>query len=77
MPVVTYMCLCLCVSVRYRAEWCYDGGLMRSWLMSPACVIAYMMWLFASRAAAAVLVAVTVQGGKMDYVFSLILNIYD
>lgn len=50
---------------------------MRSWLMSPACVIAYRMWLFASRAAAAVLVVVTVQGGEMDYVFSLILNIYD
>lgn len=63
--------MCLCVSVRYRAEWCYDGGPMRSWLMSPACVIAYRMWLFASRAAAAaaVLVAVTVQGRENGLCF--------
>lgn len=43
---------------------------MRSWLMSPACVIAYRMWLFASRAAAAVLVAVTVQGREKWIMFS-------
>lgn len=39
--------------------------------MSPACVIAYRMWLFASRAAAAaaVLVAVTVQGRENGLCF--------